>query len=88
VPRGFRARSALHECDYREAVTRVTIELEQLQAMHGRNIMVNAAKVMDLLNPKGMWRFIEDDTAPMPKHDDELDPLTGCKPVTPGERSA
>jgi hypothetical protein len=83
--RGFRARLADHECEYREAVTRVSIELQQLQAMHGRNVMVNSAKVLDLLNPRGMWRFIETDTEPMPKVDEDtsdLDPITGCKPVT------
>ena len=76
---------ALHECEYREAVTRVQIELEQLQAMHGRNVMVGTAKVLDLLNPRGMWRYIDAATEPMAKVDAEdtadLDPITGCKSV-------
>lgn len=76
-----------HECEYREAAARVRIELEQLSAMHGRNVMVNAAKVLDLLKPDGMWRFIDADTAPMPK-DEDLDPMTGCKPVTARPRTA
>jgi 23S rRNA U2552 (ribose-2'-O)-methylase RlmE/FtsJ len=75
-----------HECEYREAVARVRIELEQLQAMHSRNVMVNAAKVIDLLNPQGMWRYIEQATEPMQRVGAEdtadLDPLTGCKSVT------
>ena len=62
------------------------IELEQAQAKHGRNVMINAAKVLDLLNPQGMWRYINQATEPMPQvnEDDtsDLDPPTGCKPVT------
>lgn len=73
-----------HGCEYREAVARVRIELEQLQAMHGANTMVNSAKVLDLLKANGMWRYINQDTGPMPAaaDDEELDPITGCRPVT------
>jgi hypothetical protein len=71
-----------HECSYREGVTRVRIELEQLQAMHGRNVLVNSAKVLDLLNPSGMWRYIDEDTGPLETVSEDVDPLTGCKPVT------
>lgn len=43
-------------------------------------------RVLDLLNPQGMWRYIDRSTEPMPQvnEDDtsDLDPLTGCKPVT------
>jgi hypothetical protein len=42
--------------------------------------------VLDLLNPQGMWRYIDRSTEPMPQvnQDDtsDLDLLTGCKPVT------
>lgn len=76
---------APHDCEYREAAARVRIELEQLQAMHSRNVMVSAAKVLDLMNPQGMWRYIDRGTEPMPKVGAEdtadLDPLTGCKSV-------
>lgn len=79
----FRRPSAPHECEWREAAVRVQIELEQLQAMHSRNVMVSAAKVLDLLNPQGMWRYIDRETEPMPQvsEDDtaDLDPITGCK---------
>lgn len=95
MPRNFRARRLAaepHECEWREAVARVTIELEQLQAMHGRNVMVNSAKVMDLLNPNGMWRYIDRATEPMPQVDDDdtedVDPITGCKSVMPKARPA
>ena len=87
MPGGFRARRPRqredHECEYREAVARVRIELTQLQALHGNNIQVSTALVLDLLNPRGMWRFVEQKTEPMPATlDEDLDPLTGCKPVT------
>lgn len=73
-----------HECEYRQGVARVRIELEAAQAMHGRNVPVNAAKVLDLLNPQGMWRYIDRETEPMAAQpdDDDVDPVTGCKPVT------
>jgi hypothetical protein len=85
MPRGFRAP---HTCEWREAVARVQIECEQVQAMTGnRQTMINAAKVLDLLNPRGMWRHLSISTQPMPAVEDDdtadLDPLTGCKPVTP-----
>lgn len=87
MPGLFRPRQARpdpsHECEYREAVARVKIDLEQASAMHGRNVSVNAAKVLDLLNPNGMWRYIDQATEPMPAaDDDDVDPITGCKPVT------
>jgi hypothetical protein len=85
MPPRFNRRRTDHECEYREAVTRVRIELDQLQAMHGRNVMVNSAKVLDLLNPGGMWRYIDRATEPMPQVNEDtsdLDPLTMCKPVT------
>lgn len=85
----FRPRQArpdqAHECEYREAAARVRIELEQLQAMHGANTMVSSAKVLDLLKANGMWRYIGHGTGPMPAvpdDDDDVDPITGCKPVT------
>lgn len=85
MPR-FRARQVPdHECEWRQAVARVRIDLEQAQAMHSRNVAVSAAKVLDLLNPNGMWRYIDASTEPMGKVTDdteELDPITGCKPVT------
>jgi len=72
-----------HECDYRDAEARVRIELTQLQALHGNNTMVSSALVLDLLNPRGMWRFIDKRTEPMAAvPDDDVDPITGCKPVT------
>ncbi len=84
---GFRARrarpDASHECDYRDAVARVRIELEQIQAMHGKNTMVNSTLVLDLLSPRGMWRFTGNSTEPqVEEQDEDTDPLTGCKPVT------
>ena len=82
---GFKAKRqrADHECEYREAVARVRIELTQLQALHGNTIQVSSALVLDLLNPRGMWRFIDKPTEPMTEvPDDDVDPLTGCKPVT------
>lgn len=81
---------APHDCEYREAVTRVRIELEQLQAMHGRNVMINTAKVLDLLNPRGMWRYIEAATEPMAKvgeDTEDIDPITGCKSVAAPQAS-
>ena len=84
MPRGSRFR-APHDCEWREAVARVQIELEQLQAMHGRNVMINTAKVIDLLNPRGMWKYIDQATEPMARVGQEdtadLDPITGCKSV-------
>lgn len=81
-----RARRAApdHECEYRSAVARVRVELEAAQATHGRNVPVNAAKVLDLLNPAGMWRYIDASTEPIPAQPDseggdELDPITGCR---------
>jgi hypothetical protein len=71
-----------HDCRWREAATGVRIEPEQLQAMRSRNVMVNAAQMLDLLNPQGMWRYIDRETEPMPQVSEDLDPLTGCKPVT------
>jgi hypothetical protein len=84
MPPGFRSRRPAepHDCQWREAATRVRIEPEQLQAMHSRTVMVNAAKVLDLLNPAGMWRSIDRGTEPMPQVNEDLDPLTGCEPVT------
>lgn len=87
MPRGgFRARQRIaaedsHECEYRAAVARVRVELEAAQAMHGRNVPVNATKVLDLINPRGMWRFIDHGTEPMPQipEDEDVDPLTGCR---------
>jgi hypothetical protein len=81
---GFKARRQLasHECEYRDAEARVRVELRQIQAMHGNNTMVSAALVLDLLNPRGMWRFIGQDTGPMAAvQDEDVDPLTGCKSV-------
>ncbi len=79
---GFRARraDASHECEYREAVARVRIELTQLQAMHGKSTMVSSALVLDLLSPRGMWKFVDKPVAATLEED--VDPLTGCKPVT------
>jgi hypothetical protein len=71
-----------HECEYRQAVARVKIDLEQASHMHGRQVQVSAAKVLDLLNPRGMWRYIDQATEPMQAAEDEADPITGCKPVT------
>jgi hypothetical protein len=68
-----------HECEYRSAVARVRVELEAAQATHGRNVPVNAAKVLDLLNPAGMWRYIDQATEPMPEVQDDVDPVTGCR---------
>lgn len=70
-----------HECEYRSAVARVRVELEAAQATHGRNVPVNAAKVLDLLNPGGMWRYIDASTEPMPEvpADEDVDPITGCR---------
>lgn len=71
-----------HECEYRSAVARVRVELEAAQATHGRNVPVNAAKVLDLLNPSGMWRYIDAKTEPMPEVpelDEDVDPITGCR---------
>lgn len=69
-----------HECEYRSAVARVRVELEAAQAIHGRNVPVNAAKVLDLLNPAGMWKYIDASTAPMPEvPEDDVDPVTGCR---------
>ena len=70
-----------HECEYRSAVARVRVELEAAQATHGRNVPVNAAKVLDLLNPRGMWRYIDQSTQPMEELPDEgdVDPITGCR---------
>lgn len=48
--------------------------------MHGRDTHVSSVLVLDLLNPRGMWRFT-DKPEPVAAEDD-LDPLTGCKPVT------
>lgn len=94
MPGGFRARRPRqrddHECEYREAAARVRIELTQLQALHGNTIQVSSALVLDLLNPRGMWRFIDKPTEPMAEvpGDEDLDPLTGCKPVTAPRSSA
>jgi hypothetical protein len=52
----------------------------QLQAMHGGQVMVSTARVLDLLNPRGMWRYVS--KAAEPADEGELDPVTGCKPVT------
>ena len=70
-----------HECEYRSAVARVRVELEAAQATHGRQVPVNSAKVLDLLNPSGMWRYIDHATEPMPQvpEDEDVDPITGCK---------
>ena len=70
-----------HECEYRSAVARVRVELEAAQATHGRNVPVNAAKVLDLLNPSGMWRYIDANTEPMPEvpEYEDVDPITGCR---------
>jgi hypothetical protein len=89
MPRRLRLPAPPHTCEYREAIARVQIELEQAQAMHGRNIMVSSAKVLDLLNPRGMWRYIDQATEPMPKMDgdtEDLDPITGCKSVAARQR--
>jgi hypothetical protein len=87
---GFRARrprqDASHECDYRDAVVRVRIELTQLQALHGSNTMVSSALVLDLLNSRGMWKFVDKPVAAAP--DEDADPLTGCKPVTAQQKPA
>lgn len=82
---GFRARRPApdsHECEFRSAVARVRVELEAAQATHGRNVPVNAAKVLDLLNPRGMWRYMDQATQPMEEIPEDVDPITGCKPVT------
>jgi hypothetical protein len=64
-------------------VARVKIDLEQASAMHGRQVQVSAAKVLDLLNPRGMWRYIDRATQPMDEiPDDDVDPVTGCRSVT------
>ena len=81
-PSRFRLPEPPHTCEYREAVARVQIDLEQAQALHGRNVMVSAAKVLDLLNPRGMWKYIDAATEPMSKvgeDTEDLDPITGCK---------
>lgn len=81
---GFKARRAVrddHECEYREAAARVRVELQQLQAMHGKDTHVSSVMVLDLLNPRGMWRFVTKPD-PVTASPDDVDPLTGCKPVT------
>ena len=71
-----------HECEYRQAVARVRVELEAAQSTHGRNVPVNAAKVLDLLNRDGMWRYIDHAGPAAAEPEDDVDPITGCKPVT------
>lgn len=95
MPRGgFRARQRIaaedsHECEYRQAVARVRIDLEQAQAMHGRQVHVNAAKVLDLINPRGMWRHINTATQPMEEiPDEDVDPITGCRSAAAKPASA
>jgi 23S rRNA U2552 (ribose-2'-O)-methylase RlmE/FtsJ len=92
MPRRLRLPAPPHTCEYREAVARVQVELEQIQAMHGRTIMVSSAKVLDLLNPRGMWRYIDQATEPMAQVGAEdtadLDPITGCKSVAARQRPA
>jgi hypothetical protein len=54
--------------------------------------MVSSAKVLDLLNPRGMWRYIDQATEPMAQVGAEdtadLDPITGCKSVAARQRPA
>lgn len=81
----FRDRPAPHpdSCIYSEATDRIRAELDAARLAHGENAMVSVRQVLDLLNPRGGWRYTDrrEDTS-APGLEQGVDPLTGCKPVT------
>lgn len=70
------------------SVERVREALEGYLAEHGPKVSVPVAHVLDLLSPRGLWRFDPDrgragtaaeHPAALPPG---IDPITGCRPVT------
>lgn len=71
-----------------QTVARVRGALEGYLAAGGPGASVSVRHLLDLLNPRGMWsldpeRRNTQETAPAAPPPG-LDPMTGCRPVTPG----
>jgi hypothetical protein len=65
-------------------VERVRGVLGGYAAEGGPGASVSVAHILDLLNPRGMWRFdpeyaAQRDTPPPAGRDPNADPLTGCR---------
>jgi len=69
-----------------ESVARVRGALEGYIAANGPGVLVSAQHLLDLLNPRGTWKYDPErrkNSAAAPLGDG--DPLTGCRPVTAPE---
>lgn len=66
-----------------QTLTRVRGALEGYAAEGGPGASVSVAHVLDLLNPRGMWKFDPEHTArdapPPGGRDPHADPLTGAR---------
>ena len=74
-----------------ETVARLRAAMDAHWQSHGPGTMIALSYVRDLLNPRGMWSVdpeyrrspVGTAQGPAQETDPELDPVTGCKPVTP-----
>lgn len=75
-----------------QTLARVRGALEGYLAAGGGGAAVNVGHVLDLLNPRGLWRHDPErkkpvkpgDYADQPPEDYGGDPMTGCLPMPPG----
>jgi hypothetical protein len=78
-------REQLHEpCEAEASVERLERYLGAASKQYGKTAMVSVAQVLDLVNPRGGWRFLSEGMEPEggPAPAPDADPLTGCRPVT------
>jgi hypothetical protein len=74
-----------------ETVRRMQSVLDTYWATAGPGAMVAVSHMRDLLDPRGLWtldperrrQMTATQQGPAEEADPSLDPLTGCKPVTP-----
>lgn len=81
--RGKRRRDA-EDADA-QTVQRVAAAMGRYRGEAGRDAMVRVDHVLDLLNPRGMWSFDPEFRKGQKAPPADLDPLTGCRPVTAPE---
>lgn len=66
---------------------RLEMHLDIARTAGGKDASVSVRHVLDLLNPSGIWRLVRDEKVPgQPELPGNIDPMTGCLPVTPETR--
>lgn len=93
----LRTKISAQAAEDARTVERVRARLEGYLQEGGPGSAVNVAHVLDLLNPRGLWRFdpvsrgktAQNDVKPQPEAGQDPssyggDPITGCLPMNPG----